>query len=129
MVVVQQSAEARPTGDLAICPVVIRRTDVPDELATNALVEPLGHIVLDEFLDQVPQMALARFNLRISANFWENLGDDFPDTKGAGLNFFNVAPGVGVEIFFTPRLALGLEGAVSSDGGFGGLHFRSAMGD
>jgi hypothetical protein len=58
MVVVQQSAEARPTGDLAICPIVIRRTDVPDELATNALVEPLGHIVLDEFLDQVPQMAL-----------------------------------------------------------------------
>ena len=29
----------------------------------------------------------------------------------------------------TPRLALGLEGAVSSDGSFGGLHFRSAMGD
>jgi hypothetical protein len=23
-------------GDLAICPFVIRRTDVPDELATNA---------------------------------------------------------------------------------------------
>jgi hypothetical protein len=36
IVVVQQSAEARPTGDLAIGPVVIRRTDVPDELATNA---------------------------------------------------------------------------------------------
>jgi len=33
--------------------------DVPDELATNALVEPLGHVVLDEFLDQVPQMPLA----------------------------------------------------------------------
>jgi hypothetical protein len=29
MVIVQQSAEARPTGDLAICPVVIRRTDGP----------------------------------------------------------------------------------------------------
>jgi hypothetical protein len=48
---------------------------------------------------------------------------------GARLDFFNVAPGAGIEIFFTPRLALGLEGAVSSDGGFGGLHFRSAMGD
>jgi hypothetical protein len=59
MVVVQQSAEARATGDLAICPVVIRRTDVPDELATDALVKPLGHVVLDEFLDQVPQMSLA----------------------------------------------------------------------
>jgi hypothetical protein len=43
MVIVQQSAEARPTGDLAICPVVIRRTDVFDELATDALVKPLGH--------------------------------------------------------------------------------------
>lgn len=48
---------------------------------------------------------------------------------GARLDFFNVAPGAGLEIFFTPRLALGLEGAVSSDGSFGGLHFRSAMGD
>jgi hypothetical protein len=35
MVIVQQSAEARPTGDLVICPVVIRRTDVSDELAIN----------------------------------------------------------------------------------------------
>jgi Ca2+-transporting ATPase len=33
---VQQSAEARPTGDLAIYRVVIRRTDGPDELATDA---------------------------------------------------------------------------------------------
>jgi prolipoprotein diacylglyceryltransferase len=48
---------------------------------------------------------------------------------GARLDFFNVAPGAGVEIFFTPRLALGLEGAASSSGSFGGLHFRSAMGD
>jgi hypothetical protein len=52
MVIVEQSAETRATGDLAICPVVIRRTDVPDELATDALVKPLGHVVLDEFLDQ-----------------------------------------------------------------------------
>ena len=59
MVIVQQSAEARPTGDLAICPVVICWTDVPDELATDALVKPLGHVVLDEFLDQVAQMSLA----------------------------------------------------------------------
>jgi hypothetical protein len=47
---------------------------------------------------------------------------------GARLDFFNVAPGAGVEIFFTPRLALGLEGAASSSGSFGGLHFRSAIG-
>ena len=59
MVVVHQSAEARPTGDLAICSVVIRRTDVLDEVATNALVKPLGHVVLDEFLDQIAQMSLA----------------------------------------------------------------------
>ncbi len=59
MVVVQQSAEARPTGDLAICPVVIPRTDVSDELATDALVKPLGHVVFDERFDQVLQMSLA----------------------------------------------------------------------
>jgi hypothetical protein len=47
---------------------------------------------------------------------------------GARLDFFNVAPGAGVEIFLTPRLVLGLEGAASSDGGFGGLHLRSAIG-
>ena len=46
MVVIQRSAKARAAGDFAICPVVIRRTDVSDELATNALVEPLGHVVL-----------------------------------------------------------------------------------
>jgi hypothetical protein len=43
-------------GDLAICPVVVRRTDVPDELATDALVKPLGHVVLDEFLDQMARV-------------------------------------------------------------------------
>ena len=58
MIEVEKPAEARPTGDLAICPVVIRRTDVPDELATEALVKTLGHVVLDEFLDQVAQMSL-----------------------------------------------------------------------
>jgi hypothetical protein len=57
---VQHPAEARATGDLAICPVVIRRSDLlSDELATDALLEPLGHIVLKEFLDQVAQMSLA----------------------------------------------------------------------
>jgi hypothetical protein len=50
---VEKPAEARAAGDLAVCPVVIRRTDVPDQLATDALVKPLGHVVLDEFLDQV----------------------------------------------------------------------------
>ena len=59
IVVVQHPAEARATGDLAICPTVIRRTDVPDELATDALVKPLGHAVPDEFLDQVAPMSLA----------------------------------------------------------------------
>ena len=50
---VEKPAEARAAGDLAVCPVVIRRTDVPDQLATDALVKPLGHVVLHEFLDQV----------------------------------------------------------------------------
>src|SRR5664279_71309 len=59
IVVVQHPAEARATGDLAIFPVVILQTDVSDELATDALVEPLGQIVLDEFFDQVAQMSLA----------------------------------------------------------------------
>jgi hypothetical protein len=44
MVIVQQAAEARATGDLAICPVVIRSNLLSDELATDALVEPFGHI-------------------------------------------------------------------------------------
>ena len=47
-------------GDLAIYPMVIRRTDGPDELAANALVESLGHVVLDEFLDQEAQMPLTK---------------------------------------------------------------------
>jgi hypothetical protein len=59
MVVIHRSAEARATGDLAIFPIVIRRTDVLDEVATTALVKPLGHVVLDEFLDQTAQMSLA----------------------------------------------------------------------
>jgi len=50
---VEKPAEARPTPDTAFRPIVIRRTDVPDELATDALVKPLGHVVLDECLDQV----------------------------------------------------------------------------
>jgi hypothetical protein len=51
MAIVQQSAEAGPTIDLAISRLVIRRTDVPDELATDALAKTLGHVVLEEFLD------------------------------------------------------------------------------
>src|SRR5664279_694257 len=38
---VEKPAEARSAGNLAICPVVIRRTDVPDQLSTVALVKPL----------------------------------------------------------------------------------------
>ena len=49
-------------GDLVISPVVIRRTDVPDQLATDALVKTLGPVVRDEFLDQVAQMSLAEDN-------------------------------------------------------------------
>jgi hypothetical protein len=49
---------------------------------------------------------------------------------GARLDLFNVSPGAGVEIFFTPRLAIGLDGAASSSAGsFGGLHLRTAIGD
>jgi hypothetical protein len=50
---VEKPAEARSTPDTAFRPVVIRRTDVPDQLATDALVKPLGHVVLDELLDMV----------------------------------------------------------------------------
>ena len=67
MVIVQQSAEARATGDLAICSVVIRRTDVPDQLATKTLVKTLGHVVIDEFLDQIAQMSLAENHKVIQA--------------------------------------------------------------
>jgi len=47
---------------------------------------------------------------------------------GARLDLFDVSPGAGVEMFFTPRLAIGLDGATSSAGTFGGLHLRSAIG-
>jgi hypothetical protein len=33
------ATEARAMGDLAICPVVIRQTDVPDELAKSRFQE------------------------------------------------------------------------------------------
>jgi hypothetical protein len=39
MIEVEDAAEARATSDFAICRIVIRRTDVPVELATHALVE------------------------------------------------------------------------------------------
>jgi hypothetical protein len=55
------------TGDLAIYPIVIRRTDVPDQLATDTLVKPLGHVVLDEFLDQVARISLAKYHKVIQA--------------------------------------------------------------
>ena len=29
-----------------------------DQLATDALVKPLGHVALDEFVDQMAQMSL-----------------------------------------------------------------------
>jgi hypothetical protein len=36
-------------------------------LSTKTLVEPLGHVVLDEFFDQPPQMALAEDDELIQA--------------------------------------------------------------
>jgi hypothetical protein len=65
------------TGDLAICPIVIRRTDVPDELATDTLVKPLGHVVLDEFLDQVAQMSLAKNHELVQSLALDGLDESF----------------------------------------------------
>jgi hypothetical protein len=56
---IEDAAEARATGDLAVCCVVIHRTDVPDQFATDALVKPLGHVVFYEFIYQIAQMSLA----------------------------------------------------------------------
>jgi hypothetical protein len=47
---------------------------------------------------------------------------------GACLDLFDVSPGGGIEVFFTPRLAIGVDGAASTAGTFGGLHLRSAIG-
>jgi hypothetical protein len=47
---------------------------------------------------------------------------------GARLDLFNVSPGVGAQIFFTPRLAIGFDVAGYTNGIFGGLHLRSAFG-
>ena len=53
VLVVQHPAEARATGDLGICLVVIRRSNLlSDQLAANALVKTLGQVVLHEFVDQ-----------------------------------------------------------------------------
>jgi hypothetical protein len=72
MVIAQTSAEARPTGDRAICPVVIRRTDVPDALATDARVKPLDHVVLDEFLavPNAPKASTLRKSQAQSLSQW-----------------------------------------------------------
>ena len=51
----------------------------------------------------------------------------FPETD---MRLFKVSPGFGAEIFVTPRLVLGLEGAISADQTvFGGVHLRKALGD
>lgn len=47
---------------------------------------------------------------------------------GACLDLFHVSPGAGIEVFFTPRLVIGVDGAASTAGTFGGLHLRSAIG-
>jgi hypothetical protein len=65
------------TDDLAICPIVIRRTDVPDELATDTLVKPLGHVVLDEFLDQVAQMSLTKNHELVQSLALDGLDESF----------------------------------------------------
>jgi hypothetical protein len=87
VVIVQQSPEARPTGDLSICPVVIRRIDVPDESATNPQVKSLGHVVLDEFLDQVAQMSLAENHKVIQAFVLDGFDKSFRvrNKHGAGV--------------------------------------------
>ena len=59
MIEVEKSAEARATGDLAVSPVVIRRAEVPDQLATEPLMKALPMIVGHQFLDDVPEMSLA----------------------------------------------------------------------
>lgn len=48
---------------------------------------------------------------------------------GTDTRLFKVTPGFGAEIFITPRLVLGLEGALLSDQSFGGVHLRTALGD
>ena len=48
---------------------------------------------------------------------------------GTDTRLFNVTPGFGAEIFITPRLALGMEGAILPDQAFGGIHLRKALGD
>jgi hypothetical protein len=78
MVIVQPSTEARAAGDLGICPVVVRRARVPDELATFALVKPLGHVVLDEFLDQVELMSPAENHEVIQAMYPREFKPEFP---------------------------------------------------
>jgi hypothetical protein len=49
---------------------------------------------------------------------------------GTDMRLFKVTPGLGAEIFITPRLVLGLEGAAGSDQTFfGGVHLRKALGN
>jgi hypothetical protein len=77
MVIVQQSSEARSAGDLAICPVVIRQTDVPDQLATDALVKTLGHVVLGDnrtFPRPFDRARSARSLFNYKANRIDNFG-------------------------------------------------------
>lgn len=50
----------------------------------------------------------------------------FPGTDS---RLFKVTPGFGAEVFVTPRLQLGIEGAVLPDQAFGGVHLRTALGD
>jgi hypothetical protein len=59
-VVVEQSAETRPASDLGGNRVVVAwRCLRPDDLAADPLVGALGQVVLQELLDQVPQVTLA----------------------------------------------------------------------
>jgi hypothetical protein len=48
---------------------------------------------------------------------------------GTDTRLFKVTPGFGAEIFITPRLVLGFEGAVLPDQAFGGVNLRTALGN
>jgi len=48
---------------------------------------------------------------------------------GTDTRLFKVTPGFGAEIFITPRLVLGFEGAILPDQAFGGVNLRTALGN
>ena len=47
---------------------------------------------------------------------------------GTDIHRFDVAPGLGAEVYITPRVVLGLNTAIFIDQVFGGFHLRGALG-